>query len=302
MNSKVWMFHYVRPSIGNLPNLVSFSLEKFEIFLDKNIETLQRYQAKHLLDLLINQKQLPDDSILLTFDDGLIDHYEWVYPALKKRGITGIFFVSTLPFVEKEILSIHKTHLLYGRFGYEWLKNEVTLFADFQLNFKKYFKNDPVALKAYPLDNSEIAYFKYSLNYLLPEDYKQYIIDRIFLECDEIVQFHEKMYLTKIQVKEMNDAGMLFGYHGHSHLAFSKLSLENFTSEMEASKSILKDIINEDIFCLSYPFGDMSSYNRMNIQKLADFGIKVAFTSEIDNKGDLLQYPRTDCAFLYNEL
>ena len=53
---------------------------------------------------------------------------------------------------------------------------------------------------------------------------------------------------------------------------------------------------------MSYPFGDITSYNSMNIQKLNEFGIKIAFTSEIENNGDLLQYPRTDCAVLYRDL
>jgi peptidoglycan/xylan/chitin deacetylase (PgdA/CDA1 family) len=302
MEPKVWMFHYVRPQMKDLPNLISFPLEKFEKFLDNNIETLRKYQAAFLLDLLINNIKLPDDSILLTFDDGLFDHYEWVFPALKSRGVTGIFFVSTLPFVKNEILAIHKIHLLYGTYGYKWLKNKAILFSDNNSEYKKYFENDPRALNAYPFDSAEIAYFKYSLNYLLPQDYKQYLIDDIFSNTNDNIHFYKNMYLTRNQVKEMENAGMVFGYHGHSHLAFSNLSSEDFSNEIKVSISILEEIIGDKLYCMSYPFGDITSYNSMNIQKLNEFGIKIAFTSEIENNGDLLQYPRTDCAVLYRDL
>lgn len=37
----------------------------------------------------------PEKTIMLTFDDGTIDHFETVYPLLKKYGFGGVFFIIT---------------------------------------------------------------------------------------------------------------------------------------------------------------------------------------------------------------
>ena len=53
---------------------------------------------------------------ILTFDDGLKDHI-WAAEELKKRKLTGIFFVSTQPYEKKEILDVHKSHIVLGKVG-----------------------------------------------------------------------------------------------------------------------------------------------------------------------------------------
>ena len=35
-------------------------------------------------------------TALLTFDDGFVDHYEYVFPVLRSRGLGGIFFLCGL--------------------------------------------------------------------------------------------------------------------------------------------------------------------------------------------------------------
>lgn len=38
---------------------------------------------------------LPDNPLLITFDDGYLDNYQYAYPLLKKYGMTGTFFIIT---------------------------------------------------------------------------------------------------------------------------------------------------------------------------------------------------------------
>lgn len=96
MHGKVIMFHYVRPiKINNLKFLNYFSLEKFSDFLDKEIVRLKLISPEAYLDSIINEKAIPENAFLLSFDDGLYNHYEWVYPELHKRGIGALFFINT---------------------------------------------------------------------------------------------------------------------------------------------------------------------------------------------------------------
>jgi peptidoglycan/xylan/chitin deacetylase (PgdA/CDA1 family) len=49
---------------------------------------------RDLYDHMAGTRTLPDDSILLTFDDGYLDNWVHVYPVLKKYGMKGTIFVS----------------------------------------------------------------------------------------------------------------------------------------------------------------------------------------------------------------
>ena len=66
-------------------------------------------------------------GVLLTFDDGLRDHAEFVLPALQARGLFGLFYVCSGPAMAGRILDVHKVHLALGRLGgaaaLDWLKS-----------------------------------------------------------------------------------------------------------------------------------------------------------------------------------
>ena len=58
----------------------------------------QTISPETLVDYLAGEEvSLPPKPILLTFDDGTIENYEIVYPALAEFGFTGIAFVLTSP-------------------------------------------------------------------------------------------------------------------------------------------------------------------------------------------------------------
>lgn len=59
---------------------------------DDGYTTITLYQ---LDDALLNGTPLPAKPIILTFDDGYIDHYVNVFPILKEYGFIGTFFIIT---------------------------------------------------------------------------------------------------------------------------------------------------------------------------------------------------------------
>ena len=48
-----------------------------------------------LYDYMTNGTPLPENPILITFDDGYEDNYQYAYPILKKYGFTGTIFIIT---------------------------------------------------------------------------------------------------------------------------------------------------------------------------------------------------------------
>lgn len=293
----IWMFHYVRPIIScessypYLPHLNSFNLDHFVEFLDKfqdNILKPNEYFFS-IKNILSNQCR----GHLLTFDDGLIDHYKWVFPELKKRGLSGIFFVSTQMYEKDALLHVHKLHCLSGSVGYPSLKRE----------FLKEFGEDHSGVlsniksrSAYPYDDPETAGFKYALNHLIPFSEVEEILDRIIIRVFGQPLKARDFYLTKEQAREMVEAGMYLGYHGHSHRPFAQLNTSELLTEMVASEQILTGLVGAPISCVSYPYGDASSINESSILALQSRGVRYGFMAEpSETSTDLMRIPRLDC-------
>jgi peptidoglycan/xylan/chitin deacetylase (PgdA/CDA1 family) len=64
--------------------------------------------------------RLPENAAHLTFDDGFVDHFTTVFPILRRRGLSGTFFVAQdtcgrFP----RLLDVHKTHFLLAALGAE---------------------------------------------------------------------------------------------------------------------------------------------------------------------------------------
>jgi len=59
----------------------------------------------------------PSSGVILTFDDGLSDHYEYVFPILNELNQWGTFYISTSPFHNKKLIDIHRIHMLVGKYG-----------------------------------------------------------------------------------------------------------------------------------------------------------------------------------------
>src|SRR3954447_15393606 len=87
------MYHYVRPA-AELP-LAGYGGLDTSVF-DKQLDDICRNATPvdwlSVAAALDGGTRLPDDAVLLTFDDGLADHKRHVLPRLAARGITGVFF------------------------------------------------------------------------------------------------------------------------------------------------------------------------------------------------------------------
>lgn len=99
IRAPILMYHYV----SDLPEdadayRVDLSIlpEMFRAHMDALFN--QGYATISLYDLdaaLLTGLPLPDNPVVLTFDDGYTDHYVNVFPALRQHGFMGTFFIIT---------------------------------------------------------------------------------------------------------------------------------------------------------------------------------------------------------------
>ena len=79
------MYHYVRPCVEGLPYFPYLALADFERQLDTFASTCGFVGREAFVDWA--QGGPAPDGVLLTFDDGLRDHRDFVLPVLQERGL-----------------------------------------------------------------------------------------------------------------------------------------------------------------------------------------------------------------------
>ena len=98
----VLMYHYVRPAPADLPYFRYLHRDDFAAQIDALARQNDIITAGRFLEILAGAP-VPDRTVLLTFDDGLTDHYDHVLPVLEERKLTGLFFVLADPPVGGEL-------------------------------------------------------------------------------------------------------------------------------------------------------------------------------------------------------
>ena len=109
------MYHYVR-DLKNSEYPTIKGLDK-ELFEKQLAYLLEHYTPVRMDEILAAYQKndfsdIPENGFVLTFDDGYIDHYEVVYPILKKVGVQGVFFPSTMAWKENKLLTVNRIHFI----------------------------------------------------------------------------------------------------------------------------------------------------------------------------------------------
>lgn len=107
------MYHYVRPlKRTRFPSIKGLDAKLFE----EQVSYVQKHyhpiSVENLVDAVAGKAALPENPALLTFDDGLIDHYTYAFPVLAERGLTGAFFPPANAVLNRQLLDVHKIHFI----------------------------------------------------------------------------------------------------------------------------------------------------------------------------------------------
>ena len=315
----VVMYHYVRDlKNSRYPNIKGLDIEKFKKQIKFFKENYNFVRIEDLIEYYKNpkEKELPEKAILLTFDDGYKDHYTYVLPVLLENNIQGSFYIPTKCFQDKKVLDVNKIHfILESCVGEEEkILKEIEDYLEknkdsrVSLSYNDYFKEYAVDSR---FDKKEIIFIKRMLQVVLPEDYREKLVDILFKKyvCtigDKIISeraFWEELYLTPEQIRMMEKLGMHIGFHSHNHVWLNSLSKEEQEFQIKSSINYFKEIgINTEKMTISYPYG---GYNEDTIELMKKYKISLGFTTEVkkvDLKiSDCLKLPRMDTNDFYQD-
>jgi peptidoglycan/xylan/chitin deacetylase (PgdA/CDA1 family) len=298
---KAIMYHYVRKFDPSLPNFRFLDVENFEKQLDFFQEKFGFISKDEWLKVLKRKKlDSAKGKVLLTFDDAISCHYEYVYKILKKRGLWGIFYVPTQPYQEDKVLDVHRIHLLCGAFDGMELLTILKTFLDESMipdDKRKEFQEQTYTKQ----DNYEgITEFKRILNYFVSYDCREVLIDLVASKLNYTFETCE-LYVPVDKIKKMQHAGNIIGSHTVSHPVMSKLSKMEQNAEINDSFNYLSANIKLDVKTYCHPYGGFHSFNEETVKALDNSGVEFSFNVEsreiCDNDlASSIQFlPRFDC-------
>jgi peptidoglycan/xylan/chitin deacetylase (PgdA/CDA1 family) len=299
-------YHYVGRPDNSSPRFHSLSVRDFRAQLDFFQGRYRIPDLSEFIELFEGTQELPEDVLILTFDDGLKDHYQYVLPELVQRKIFGIFYIPTQPLQANSVLDVHKIHLLLGLVDAqkliaqikELIDDDVLSFVSDQgkwgLSYAKH--NDPIP----------VQFVKHLLNYQLDYKWTTSVLDKL-MQMNGTIAKVEDLYLTRSQVVEMHEAGMLIGSHSISHRVMARVNEVNQRHEIRESFRFLTELVGHLPFrTYAHPYGGDNSFNAITEEILAVEGCRCSFSvgsGDIRRRDLLIRphgLPRYDCNMFLN--
>ena len=305
MKLSIVAYHYVRElRRSRFPRLKGLETEHFKEQIAYIKGHYQVISGEELLAAAETDSwdMLPPSALLLTFDDGYVDHFTDVFPILLRANIPGCFFPPARCVLDNHVLDVNKIHFILASvpdkqiivdqiFG---MLEEYR--SQYEIYGRDYYWTKLAAAGRF--DPREIIFIKRLLQRELPEELRGMIVDRLFqkyVSSDEAC-FARGLYMSVEQIVNMRDGGMFFGCHGHSHDWMDSLGAAGQKHDVELGLEFLKRIGSRvDGWIMSYPHG---AYDECLLAILRSAGCQIGLTTNLGiaelGRDDLLALPRLD--------
>ena len=282
-------------------------------FTDKDHQTgIENYQGKHIdIDLFKTQiaymkkyyniislddyiefctkdKKIPNNSIVITIDDGYRSNYTLAYPIFKEFNVPATIFITT-DFVE------NKKYLWVDRLEYALNKTHSKALHIKVNEEKQYF---PLTTKQEKIVCEErLKYILKSLKNETIEDTIKTIENKLNIalcKSRDIPKIYNPLEWNEI-LEMVKSSKVKFGSHTHKHLILAIYDNEVIKNDLALAKNIIesKTGVSTKLFC--YPNGSRGDFNEMtkHIIKEAEYSCALTTVYGINSKfSDLFELKR----------
>lgn len=247
--------------------------------------------------------ELPENALLLTFDDGYIDNYLTVFPALKERGLQGSFFIPGKTFTENVLLDVNKIHFMLASADIYKLVEDLKKSMEYYRTYAEYeFASTEELWNQYAVSNrfdtKETVFVKRMLQTALPEKLRRIIASELFEKYVGLPEdkFARELYMNREQIHLMKNEGMYIGLHGYDHYWLANLNEQELHADIDKMLEVMDEFIDKDNWVMNYPYGN---YSDMVIDYISSRGCKLGVTTEVRigqvGMDDRYCIPRLDC-------
>ena len=297
------MYHYTRdlkhsryPGIKGLD--ISLFRQQMEFFKNCfNVVTMEQVIAASK-----GEESLPENAVLLTFDDGYIDNYTFALPILEEYGFQGSFFIPGKTFTSHQLLDVNRIHFILAAADINCLLKDVKAKMDDYRGVECLYPATEELWQEYAIgdrfDSKETVFVKRMLQTALPERIRYQIVSDLFEKYVGVSE--EKMayelYMTTEQIRALKRHGMFIGVHGYDHYWLGNLPVEKMKEDISKSLEIMDEFIDRNEWVMNYPYGD---YSEDVVAYLEEKKACLGFTTDVRvaelGKDRNLLLPRLDC-------
>jgi peptidoglycan/xylan/chitin deacetylase (PgdA/CDA1 family) len=224
--------------------------------------------------------------VILTFDDGLVDHHRTVLPALIERGLQGVFFV--LAREPRDGLTLgHRLHVLRAVWTADRIRDAL-LDRLPEAAAASYRHAMAIATDDDPADPDDV--WKRPLQRELADAAGPILSTLV----DEVVgpeaDVAASLYLSPSQLDDLERAGMTLGGHTRTHPWLDALDADARRDEVAASARALERRADGPL-PFAYPYGAVPEDAG---ELLASQGFGAAFTTDPAERQDRFRIGRVD--------
>lgn len=214
----------------------------------------------------LRQRDLPDNTAVVTFDDGYRDNYLYAFPILNRLSIPATIFLATGAIGSGKVLWHDRVLSAFRETHEPVLRAFGPGLATYPLRTMQEKFHAQIQVRGFlrSLDNEQRAIWTTRLIEQLGVEDRQHV---------------PSLMLTWDEVKIMHQAGIAFGSHSVSHAIFSRLSTARAQEEIHVSKSAIEKCLGVSVTTFAYPNGAREDFTDETKRLLQNAGYTCAVTA-----------------------
>ncbi|NBI72308.1 polysaccharide deacetylase [Clostridiaceae bacterium] len=300
----VVMYHYIRDlAHSRYPGIKGLDLPLFREQIGFLKQMFRIVTMEEVILAARGKYDLPEDALILTFDDGYIDHYTYAMPVLEENNVQGAFFIPGKTFTEHRLLDVNKIHYILASAAPQKLLSALFERMDYYRGNEFDFPDNKelwaqYGVRAGRFDTADVLFIKYILQMVLPEKLRNRISSDLFKMYvgvpEELLAY--ELYMTEEQIRAMKRHGMHIGIHGYDHYWLGNLPEAKMEADIDQELAVMDEWIDRNAWVMNYPYGN---YNDQVIAYIKNRGCCLGFTTEVRtavlDRDDPFKLPRLDC-------
>lgn len=297
------MYHYTRDlKHSRYPKIKGLDISLFRQQIEFFKEKFNVVRMEDVTEAVEGHGSLPENSVLLTFDDGYIDNFTYALPVLEEYGLQGSFFIPGKTFSTHQLLDVNKIHYILASADITKLIADVFERMNHYRGIQFDYPSNDELFEQYAAANrfdiKETVFVKRMLQAVLPEPVRNRISSDLFEKYVGVTEerLAYELYMTEDQIRTLKRHGMFIGVHGYDHYWLGKLDREKMQDDISNALEVMDEFIDRDHWVMNYPYGD---YNQDTLDFIRKRGACLGLTTavRIANLCTDSQYelPRLDC-------
>jgi peptidoglycan/xylan/chitin deacetylase (PgdA/CDA1 family) len=241
---------------------------------EKQLEVLRGYFTPIGIDEVVrfvDGGSLPNNPVLVTFDDGYRDNRETALPILQRFGVKAVFFIATDYVTRRRVFWWDRLNYLIKSSPLRTLSLKYPPGLTFSLRDDVDRRRTIKALLRLIKRTAGL-----DLEQFLTQLANSAGVD--WTQADER-RFADELIMTWQQIRELRAAGMDVQSHTRTHRVLQTLSPEQVIEEIEGSHRDLERELGERACALSYPVGHTINDRDDVRAAMRRAGYKIGFTN-----------------------